>query len=293
VPDSEYCRQPKLACGRNSSLRVPDLTEDQNELLRQVVADFVARTEAETGHAPSQRDLSRILGITQQTICNFLRGDNGAGYATATRIAQQLAGAASVEDLLRSKGASSAPQPPNALEAEVARLHGAELAVAAARLMAKAQGFDALFRRVWVPDDPAETDADLLWAECKTQYARWSKAKTRRPATHTQQLERYAALVERIAIELATQVRAGVIDSAEVLEDTIRRMPVELPIDPTLLSERSAHAREAAKDVRDGNVHRLARRSLVLDVLAATREGLGKEFRTFFANRATRRDVAS
>jgi hypothetical protein len=182
---------------------VPDLTEDQNELLRQVVADFVARTEAETGHAPSQRDLSRILGITQQTICNF------------------------------------------------------------------------------------------LWAECKSQYARWTKAKTRRAATHSQQRERYSALVERVATELATQVRAGVIDSAEVLEDTIRRMPVELPIDPTLLSERSAHARHAAREVRDGNVHRLARRCLVLDVLAATREGLGKEFRTFFANRGTRRDVAS
>jgi hypothetical protein len=38
-------------------------------------------------------------------------------------------------------------------------------------------------------------------------------------------------------------------------------MPVELPIDPTLLAERLLHARRAALDVRDGDVHRVARRT--------------------------------
>jgi transcriptional regulator with XRE-family HTH domain len=273
----------------------PDLSDEQNEVLRRVVRDFMARTEAETGHAPSQRDLARILGVSQQMISPFLRGTSGASFPTATRIAL-LAGAASVDDLLRGTGASSAPQPSKGVEAEAARLHGAELAAAAVRLMARAQGFDALFRRVWIPDDPAETDADLLWSECKAQYARWTRAKTRRAATLSEQLERYASLVDRIGTELAAQVRARIIDSAEMLEDTVRRMPVDLPIDPTLLSERSRHARQAARDVRDSDVHRIARRCFALDVEAAVSDALGDESRAFFVdrgNRVTRRDSAS
>ena len=255
---------------------------------------FIARTEAETGHAPSQRDLARVLGISQQTISFFLSG-GGASFQTATRVAQ-LAGAASVDDLLRSSGTISAPQPSKGLEAEAGRLLGAELAAAAVLLMARAQGFDPLFRRVWVPDDPTETDADLHWAECKAQYARWTKAKPRRAATLAEQLERYTSLVGRIGTELAAQIRAGVIDSAEMLEDTVRRMPVELPIDPTLLTDRSAHAREAARDVRDNDAHRVARRCFVLDVQAAVKDALGEDFGTFFAgrgSRVTRRHSAS
>jgi hypothetical protein len=260
------------------------LSEEQNEVLRRVVRDYLARMEAETGHRPSQRDLSRLLGCAQQTISLFLSGTGGASFGTATRIAQ-LAGAASLDDLLRGSGAFSAPLS-DGVETEGARLHGAELAAAAVRLMARAQGFDAVFRRLWLPEDPAESDAELLWAECKTQYARWTKAKARRPATLSQQIESYTRLVGRVSTELAALARGGVIDSAERLEDTLRRMPVELPIEPTLLSEHSAHARQAARDVKGGDAHRIARRCFVLDVQAALGKALGGKLTTFFAERA-------
>ena len=261
-----------------------NLSEEQNEVLRRVVREYIARKEAETGHRPSQRDVAQVLGCSQQTMSPFLSGAQGISFGTATRIAQ-LAGAFSLDDLLRGSGASSAPLS-DGVETEAARLHGAELAATAVRLMARAQGFDAVFRRVWVPEDPAEDDADLLWSECKAQYARWTRAKTRRPATISEQIERYTSLVARVRTELVAMVRGGAIDSAEMLEDTLRRMPVELPIEPALLAERSTHARQAARDVKGGDVHSVARRCFVLDVQAAVSEALEKKLGAFFAERA-------
>ncbi len=60
----------------------------------------------------------------------------------------------------------------------------------------------------------------------------------------SEQLERYASLVERVRSELAALTHGGVIDSTEMLEDTVRRLPVELPIDPTCCqSNRRTRAR--------------------------------------------------